>query len=223
MANTFQRSFKIPTARGDLPLGMLCGVAFSFGLFVLMAIAPLVGMLKPEKQEMTEVVAVFPAPEVEDIEEEPEPPEPEEEPPPEMDEPPPDISLDQLEISLSPGTGGVLAGDFALPTVSGSSENLGTEDFIDFSDLDEPPKLLDTSPFNFPKSLRTKAVSGKVVVYVELDVQGNVTKAEIARSDLPAFNDYILKEISRRKFSAPTLQGKPVKAKANLPIPIQIN
>jgi len=215
-------SFKIPTARADLPLGIVVGVLFSFGLFVLMAIAPLVGQVKPPRNELQET-QIAPQPPVMEEFEEPEPPEPpEEEPPPEMDEPPPEISLDQLEIALNPGTGGSLAGDFALPSVSAGAGDLANEDFIDFSDLDEPPKLIDKSPFDWPRALRAKPVSGRVVVYIELDTDGNVTKAEIAQSNLPQFDPYVLKEIRSRKFSPPTLNGDPVKARANLPIPITI-
>lgn len=223
MQNTNIRSFQIPTARGDLPLGLLCGVFLSVALFVLTAIAPLVGMEKPEKVELSEPVMAFPSPEVEDIEEPPPPEEPEEEPPPELSEPPPDLSLEQLEIALNPGTGGALGGEFALPDVTSSAGQLSSDDLFNFADLDEPPKLLDKSPFNFPLSLKTKPVSGKVTIYVELDQNGNVTLARIANSDLPAFNDYVLREIRSRKFSPPTVQGKPVRAKANLPIPIVIN
>ncbi|WP_309386572.1 TonB family protein [Cerasicoccus frondis] len=215
-------SFRIPTARGDLPLGVVCGSIFSFGLFVLMAIAPLVGITKPAKNEISEPVMAFPAPEIEELEEPPEPPEPEEEPPPEMEEPPPEISLDQLEIALNPGTGGSLAGDFDMPTFNTSQESLGTEDLVDFSDLDQMPRLLDRTPFDFPARLRKKAVSGKVIVYIELSEEGDVTKAEISSSDLPQFNDFILSEVKKRKFSAPTYQGRPTKAKANLPIPVRI-
>lgn len=222
MSDRKHKSFKIPTAKTDLPLGMACGVVFSTFLFVLMAIAPLVGNIKPPQNDLQEVMVAFPPPEFEEIEE-PEPEEPpEEEPPPEMEEPPPDLSLEQMDLVLNPGTGGSLAGDFALPTTAANAGDLGTEDFIDFSELDEPPKLIDQSAFNYPRSLRTKKVSGRVVVYIELDEEGNVTKAEVSKSDLPQFNDFVLKEISRRKFSAPTFQGRKVKAKANLPIPINI-
>jgi len=203
-------------------MGIVCGVLFSGVLFVLMAIAPLVGNIQPPKNDAPETVIAFNPPDVEEIEE-PEPEEPpEEEPEVELEEPPPDLSLEQLDLALNPGMGGNLAGDFALPTVDAGAGALGTEDFIDFSELDEPPKLQDTSPFNFPRSLRTRAVNGRVVVYIELDSSGNVTKAEIAESNLPKFDPYVLKEIRSRKFSAPTFQGKPVKASARLPIPINI-
>jgi len=216
-------TFKIPTARADLPLGIVLGVLFSFGLFVLMAIAPLVGKVTPPRNELNET-RIAPQPPVMDDFEEPEPPDPpEEEPPPEMEEPPPEISLDQLEIALNPGTGGSLAGDFALPTMTAGASDLGTEEFMDFSDLDKPPRLLDRSGFNFPRSLRQKKVSGRIVVYIELDEQGNVIKAEVAESNLPEFDSYVVQQIKRRQFSAPTFQGKPVKASANLPIPITIN
>ncbi|WP_309399575.1 energy transducer TonB [Cerasicoccus maritimus] len=215
-------SFKIPTARSDLPLGIVCGVALSLGLFVLMAAASLAGIEKPETTQLSEPVMAFPAPEIDELEEPPEPPEPEEEPPPEMEEPPPEISLDQLEIALNPGTGGSLAGDFDMPTFSTSQEALGTEDLVDFSDLDQMPRLLDRSPFDFPARLRKKTVSGKIIVYLELNEKGEVTHAEVASSDLPKFNDFIVREVKKRKFSAPTFQGRPTKAKANLPIPVRI-
>ncbi|MEO0794001.1 MAG: TonB family protein [Verrucomicrobiota bacterium] len=217
------KSFQIPTARTDLPIGIAIGVTFSIGLFVLMAIAPLIGDVKPPKNELeTKEIAMQP-PSLDEFEEPPEEPDPPEEPPPELEEPPPEISLDALDIALNPGTGGTLAGDFALPSVSASAGELGTEELIDFSDLDQPPSLLDKSPFKYPRSLTMKKVNGRVVVYIELDEQGNVTKAEVAESTLPQFNSFVVKEMSSRKFSAPSLQGRPVKARARLPINININ
>lgn len=222
MADTTSRSFQIPTARSDLPMGIICGAIFSLGLFVLMAAASLAGNEKPEKQELSEPTMSFPAPEVEEVEEPPEPPEPEEEPPPELDEPPPEISLDQLEIALNPGTGGSLAGDFDMPTFSTSQEALGTEDLVDFTDLDQVPRLLDRTPPDFPARLRRKAVNGKITVYIELNERGEVTRAEIQDSDLPKFNDFILDFIRNKQFSTPTYQGRPIKAKATIPFPIRI-
>ncbi|GHC02235.1 energy transducer TonB [Cerasicoccus arenae] len=223
MASNSPKSFQIPAARSDLPLGIVCGVAFSFGLFILMGIAPLVGDIKAPKDELqTRQIAMNP-PEVEDIEIEPEPPEEEEPPPPEMEMTPPDISLDQLAIAINPGQGGGIGGDFSLPDVTSTVGQLSSDDLFNFSDLDEPPKLLDRSEFNFPLSLKMKPVKGQIVVYVELDERGSVTLARVANSNLPAFNEYVLREIRGRKFSAPTVQGKPVRAKANLPIPIVIN
>lgn len=222
MAEPTPRTFQIPTARTDLPLGIVCGIVFAIFLFVLMGIAPLMQTEPPPKVDLNAMQVSVPPPEVDEIEfEEPEP-EVEEEPPPEMDVPPPEISLDQIALDLSPGTGGGFGGDFSIPDVAATAGKLSSDDLFNFADLDEPPKLVDRSQFNWPPALRTKPVKGMVVVYIELDENGSVTLARIARSDLPQFNDSVIQQIRTRKFSAPTVQGKPVKAKANLPIPITI-
>ena len=153
----------------------------------------------------------------------PPPPEEEEPPPEELEQETPQLSLDQLDIALNPGTGGALTGDFAMPTIGTSARDLGTEDFVDFSDLDQIPRPIGVSGFNFPRRLKKKKVSGRLVLLLKLDEQGKVLEVTLESSTLPDFNSFVLGEVERWRFTPPTRRGEPVRAKARLPIPIKIN
>jgi protein TonB len=216
------RTYRVPTPKGETPLSLVLGGVAAVALFVVMALAQMMGEVEPPADELDEVVMAYVPPDVVELEEEEPPPPEEEEPTPELEEAPPQLSLDQLDIALNPGTGGSLAGDFALPTIGTSASDLGTEDFVDFSDLDQIPRPIGVSGFNFPSRLRKKKVSGRIVLLLKLDEKGRVLEVDVDSSNLPAFDDFVLDQVKRWRFTPPTQQGRPVKAKARLPIPINI-
>ncbi len=218
-----KRTFRLPERPGEARAGLAAGVLFAVVLFLVMALVQMMGKVKPPTREIDEMVMAYTPPDIEEIEEEELPPPEEEPPPPELEEDPPQLSLDQLDIALNPGTGGSLAGDFAMPTIGTSSRDLGTEDFVDFSSLDQTPRPIGVSGFNFPRRLLKKKVKGRVVLLVKLDTGGDVMDVQLDSSTLPDFNNFILAEVRDWKFTPPTQQGRPVRAQARLPIPIQIN
>ena len=214
--------FRSHDTKGQSRLGAILGGGFAVGLFVLMALAQMMGEAEPPVQEIDETVMAFEAPEVLEIEDEP-PPVEEDEPPPELEMEPPQLSLDQLDIALNPGTGGSLMGDFALPIIQTSASSLGTDDFVDFSNLDQIPRPVGVTGLNFPRRLKKKKVSGEVVLLLKLDEAGRVLDVQIDSSNLPSFNNFLLGEVSDWRFTPPTQMGRPVKAEARLPIPIRIS
>jgi protein TonB len=215
-------AFKLPTPRSELPLSLLMGVGFAFLLFLLMALAQMLGEVAPPKSEIVEQIVAYTPPEIEEIEEEAPPPPEEEEPAPELEIAPPQLSLAQLDIALNPGTGGSLAGDFAMPTIQTSSSALGTEDFVDFSDLDQTPRPLPGSSLDIPRRLKRKAVNGKVVLLIKLDESGRVVEAQVESSTLPDFERIVADQVSDWRFTPPTKDGSPVRAQARFPVPIRI-
>lgn len=218
-----KRTFRAPGSRRDLPLSLLLGGAAAIGLFVVMALTQMIGSVEPPKSEITETMMAYVPPDIEVIEEEePPPPEEEEEPPPELEDDVPELSLDQLDIALNPGTGGSLAGDFAMPTIRTSQADLGTEGFVDFSQLDRNPRPIGVTGFNFPRRLKKQKVSGKIVLLIKLSEEGEVMDVQIDQSNLPRFDAFVLEEVAGWRFTPPTMQGRPVKAQARLPIPINI-
>jgi len=96
------------------------------------------------------------------------------------------------------------------------------EQYIEFGELDQPPKLLDKSPLQFPDIIRRSPRESLVVLYLEMDERGNITKSAVAKTDDPYLGEIVREQISQRRFSPPTFQGKPVKATAHLPVPISI-
>lgn len=214
--------YRPPGSRGENSRAVLLGAAVALGLFVLMALAQMIGDVAPPPTDVEETLLAYVPPEIEELEEEPPPIEEEDEPPPELEETPPQLSLDQLDIALNPGTGGALAGDFAMPVVQTSARDLGTEEFIDFSDLDQMPRPVGVSGFNFPRRLRKKKVNGKIILLVKLDETGEVLEVSLESSNLPDFDNFVVNEVRKWRFTPPTHQGRAVKAKARLPIPIRI-
>jgi protein TonB len=212
-------SDRLRSDRTELPLSLLLGVGAAVGLFLVMALAQKVGRVEPHASAIDETVMAFDPPEVVELEEEP-PPALEE--PPELEPEPPRISLDQLEIALSPGTGGSLAGDFALPTIAIDARSLGDE-FVDFSALDQTPRPIGVTGFDFPRRLLTRKVSGRIVLLLELNAEGRVLDARVDSSDLPDFDDFVVGQVKRWRFTPPTQQGRAVQARARLPIPIHVN
>jgi protein TonB len=204
-------------------LSVVLGAGFAVALFVLMALAQMMGQERPPEMAVDETSLAYVPPEIQEIEEEPPPPPEEEEPPEQLEQEPPELSLDQLDIALNPGTGGALVGDFSVPVIGTSSRDLGTEDFVDFSDLDQVPRPIGVTRFNFPRRLRRDPVSGRIVLLLKLNKDGDVLDLEIDSSSLPNFDSFVLSEVKRWKFTPPTQNGRPVKAKALLPIPITIS
>lgn len=215
-------TFKLPTPRNELTISVLLGTAFAVALFVLMALAQMLGEVKVPENELVEQVVAYTAPELDDLEEELPPPPEEEEPPPELESEPPQLSLDQLNIALNPGTGGSLAGDFSMPTIAATSSSLGTEDFVDFSDLDQVPRPMPGSSLDFPRRLKRRAVSGRVVLLIKLGEDGRVIDAEVESSNLPDFEPIVAAQVAKWRFTPPTREGAPVRAQARFPVPIRI-
>jgi len=203
-------------------LGILIGLGVALGLFFVMAIAQLIDSVDPPKSDLDASAIAFVPPEIAEVEPEPPPPTEEEPPPPELEPEPPQISLEQLDIALNPGTGGSLIGNFSMPTIGTSSSDLGTEDFVDFSKLDQIPRPIGVSGFNFPRHLLKQSVRGNVVLLVKLDESGDVLDVQLDRSNLPQFESFVLGEVRGWQFTPPTQQGRPVRAMARLPIPIHI-
>jgi protein TonB len=213
-------TYRLPGARGEARLSLLMGVGFAVAVFVMIALAQMIGGFSPSANDIDEASVAFEAPEVVEIEEEPPPPE--EEPPEELEEEPPELSLDQLDIALNPGTGGSLAGDFAMINIGTSQKELGTEAFLDFASLDQVPRPIGVSGFNFPPRLLKKKTSGKIILLLKLNQEGRVLDVQIDSSTLPDFDDFVLSQVRRWKFTPPTQKGRPVQAQARLPIPINI-
>lgn len=216
------RTFRLPTPRTERTASLVLGGGAAFAIFVVMALAQVMSEAEAPRKELEETLVAFAPPEIEKLEDEPPPPPEEEEPPPELESEPPQLSLDQLAIALDPGTGGALVGDFSMPAIGSSQEALGTEDFVDFSDLDQVPRPLPGTRLDFPARLKRRKVSGRVVLLIRLSERGEVIDVSVDSSTLPEFSDFVAGEVADWEFTPPTQGGQPVRAQARLPIPINI-
>ncbi len=90
------------------------------------------------------------------------------------------------------------------------------------SDLDETPRPVAFEPLDFPRALRLEPVEGEVVLRLTLAPDGRVARAEVERSDLPAFDTFVRDSVSEWRFTPPRRDGEPVDASVRLPVPIRI-
>jgi len=195
-------------------LGFLlgCGVA----IFILLLV-PLTQLLEPERDRAAEIEAIemaAPPPPPPPPEEPPPPPDPEEEEPPELDRPPPMPTLEQLEISLNPGTGGPLAldigGGFDFSTES--AEQL--EQIFDFGELDERPRLLNENlPFRYPPNTPRGRGNAFVDLLIIIDQDGRVRVEDVFDFSHRELVRAARQHVERFRFSAPIRNGQPVSAK----------
>lgn len=220
--------FTVPTYWWEGPFCTFIGSVIAVGLFVVVALTQ--GLdADPERLQIHETLIAINPPTIEEIEEEPIEVEPEEEAPPELETAAaPSLTLDQLDIALRPGSGteGAVVGDFAMPAFGAlrvAPTALEPDVFVDFSDLDQIPRPIGVTGFNFPRRLRAQPVHGTIVLLLKLSSSGEVLEVGIQRSDLPRFDDFVLNAVASWRFTPPTRDGQPVKAQARLPIPIRIS
>jgi len=211
--------YKPPQGKGTFTSGVVIGIGVSALLFLAIPLTQILNNPVPPKNEI-ETIEMAPPPPPPPPEEPPPPPEPEEqEPPPELNTPPPPISLEQLEMALTPGTGGSLSGDFALPTFDVNSDELGGLEIFDLADVDTPPKPRSSINFAYPREAERKGIKGTVTFSYIVTREGRVDKLEITSSPSPILSKVITKEISKTRFEPSTIQGRPVAVKMTGRVP----
>lgn len=214
----YQHSSRTTPRRG---LSLLYGLGITF--LVLMLI-PLTQILRPVKDAPVEINKI-------DFASPPPPPPPEEPPPPpeEKKEAPPELevprlkpTLEQLEVSLNPGTGGDIGVDLAinLDIATESADQL--EELFGFGELDDIPRLVREGRFRYPPNSphgRGEALI-RLLVYIEKDGRISVQKViEYSHKEfiIPASH---MAEGSR--FSPPMRKGQAVRSQYVWPIRIPL-
>lgn len=86
----------------------------------------------------------------------------------------------------------------------------------------ERPRLLAGQTLELPRKLRRARASGEIVLELSVGESGEVTHVEVAASDLPAFEEFVLETVRGWRFSPPTRDGVPFAGRARLPIPIHV-
>ena len=199
--------------------GTVLGIGVSGLLFLAIPLTQIFTTYQksPEEIEALEIATPPPPPPPEDP---PPPPEPEqEEPPPELDTPPPPISLEQLDMALNPGTGGSMAGDFALPTFDLSGSDLGGLEIFELGDVDSPPQPRTRIEFSYPSAARCKGITGVVKVEYVVDQKGRVEKINIVESPDRILSEATEDVLRRARFEPATKGGTAVKVRMRAAIP----
>lgn len=213
--------YKAPSSKGSRLIGPVLGIAASALLFLAI---PLTQLLTDYKKTNTliEVAEVAPPPPPPPpLDEPPPPPEAEEEPPPQFDSPPPPVTLEQLDLAMEIGTGGSLAGDFALPTIN-LTQNLGSLDIFDISDLEKKPVIQKQIAPQYPIEAKMQKISGFALAEFIIDTKGNVIDVKILESSNKVFDRPTTKAISSWKFTPGEKDGKAVKTRTRVRIPYQL-
>lgn len=94
--------------------------------------------------------------------------------------------------------------------------------YYELAELDAPPRPVGDTAMEFPPSLERRRIRGRIVVLVELGREGEVEDAHIDSSSLASFDDFVLGEVRKWRFTPPTREGRPVKARARVPLEIRI-
>jgi len=199
--------------------GTVLGIGVSGLLFLAIPLTQIFTTYQksPEEIEALEIAPPPPPPPPEDP---PPPPEPEqEEPPPELDTPPPPISLEQLDMALNPGTGGSMAGDFALTTFDLSGSDLGGLEIFELGDVDSPPQPRTRIEFSYPSAARRKGITGVVKVEYVVDQKGRVEKIHIVESPDRILSEATEDVLRRARFEPATKGGTAVKVRMRAAIP----
>ena len=200
--------------------GTVLGIGVSGLLFLAIPLTQIFTTYQksPEEIEALEIPPPPPPPPPEDPP--PPPPEPEqEEPPPELDTPPPPISLEQLDMALNPGTGGSMAGDFALTTFDLSGSDLGGLEIFELGDVDSPPQPRTRIEFSYPSAARRKGITGVVKVEYVVDQKGRVEKIHIVESPDRILSEATEDVLRRARFEPATKGGTAVKVRMRAAIP----
>lgn len=200
-------------------LGTIAGIGISGLLFLAIPLTQIFITYEKSPAEI-EALEIAPPPPPPPPEDPPPPPEPEqEEPPPELDTPPPPISLDQLDMALNPGTGGSMAGDFALPTFDVSGSDLGGLEIFELGDVDSPPQPRTSIEFSYPSAAKRKGITGVVKVEYVVNERGRVEQINIVESPDRILSKATEDVLNRARFEPAQKGNQAVKVRMRAAIP----
>lgn len=200
----------------SLPLSLPLGVLITIALFVALPLTQILSdPANKNKDDQNSRIQVQPPP----------PPPPEAPEPPKEEEKEEDIemkkedqklSLDQINMALNAGDGGMSAGGVSVQ-VFDIADNF--DDMIfEIADLDQAPvPLVQIAPV-YPPELKRNRVQGTVNVVFIVDENGSVKRPSIEKSSNREFNENALKAVRQWKFEPGEKDGKKVKTRVRLPL-----
>ncbi len=212
MKRVFSSDYQGDSHPLSLPLGGLITVL----LFVALPLTQILSEINNDNQnEKNSRVQVQPPP--------PPPPEPPE--PPEEEEQEEEIemkketqqlTLDQINMALNAGDGGMSASGVSVQ-VFDIADNF--DDMIfEIADLDKAPiPLVRIAPV-YPPELKRNRVQGMVNVVFIVDEFGNVKRPSIEKSSNREFNENAIKAVRQWKFEPGEKDNKKVKTRVRLPL-----
>lgn len=131
------------------------------------------------------------------------------------------LSLNQIDLALNAGTGGMSGAGLALSGFD-LAEDFGDDLVFDIQDLDEQPKPLIRNSPRYPSQLKRMGVQGRVWIVFVVDEQGNTGKARILESAHPEFSESAIEAVQTWKFEPGKKDGKAVKTRVRIPLSFSI-
>lgn len=132
-------------------------------------------------------------------------------------------SLEQLEVSLNPGTGDMSLGAGLGLAIDFSTESVDQlEQIFGFGELDEVPRLVREGRFRYPpNSPRGRGEAFvRMLVYVEAD--GRISVQKVIDYSHKEFIEAATRMAEGSRFSPPMRQGQAVRSKYEWPIRIPL-
>ncbi|MDA7916329.1 energy transducer TonB, partial [Verrucomicrobia bacterium] len=121
----------------------------------------------------------------------------------------PPLRLRQLQISLSPGVGNAVNGDFGMEFgLSGPA--ISEFKVFEMTEVDQPPGVAFDALLVYPKSMARSGESGSVIVLFVVDENGIPRDAVVQESSHRAFEKPAMDAALRSKFRSGIKGGRNV-------------
>jgi protein TonB len=118
------------------------------------------------------------------------------------------LSLNQLELALNPGSGGV--GVYAGLNPKVSTDAIAEMKIFDLSEVDREPRALVRINPKYPLNLARNRISGRVDLSIVIDDTGHVTDYSLKRSTHQDLTREVMRVIKKWKFSPAIKEGRSV-------------
>ncbi|MCB1120236.1 MAG: energy transducer TonB [Verrucomicrobiae bacterium] len=212
MKRAFSSNYQGSSLLFSIPLGTLIVAALFIALPLTQILSNITNMENDDKNSRVQVQPPPPPP--------PEPPEKEEEEQKEEDiemkKETQQLTLDQINMALNAGDGGMTASGVSVQ-VFDIADNFDDMVF-EIADLDKPPVPLVRIAPVYPPELKRNRVQGTVNVVFIVDEFGNVKRPSIEKSSNREFNENALKAVRQWKFEPGEKDNKKVKTRVRLPL-----
>ncbi|MBH55040.1 MAG: hypothetical protein CMI18_11945 [Opitutaceae bacterium] len=211
-----KKIFSSDYQNGSLPMSLPAGAVITALLFLALPLTQILSEIasQDDDNKNKRIQVQPPPPPPPDIPEPPEEEDQEEEI--EMEKEQQQLTLDQINMALNAGDGGMSAGGISVQ-IFDIADNF--EDMIfEIADLDQPPvPIVQIAPV-YPPELKRNRVQGTVNVVFIVDENGSVKRPSIEKSTNREFNENALKAVRQWKFEAGEKDGKKVKTRVRLPL-----
>jgi protein TonB len=187
----------------------ILAAAMTLAFFLLLPLMQQISE-QPKQAYQTRPASVATPPPPEPPEEEP--PEPEEqEEKPEMQEPEPEpLNLQQLEMSLNPGTGGAAGAAMKINLSDKTAGGGASEGLFSMAELDQRPQVTYQPSPEITEAVR-EASPGTVTVIFIVNKKGRVENVKVKNSTHPALEEPVVEAVENYRFQPGERQGEPVR------------